>query len=97
MNIYVANLHYETTEQDLRACFERYGQVRTCAIIKDRETKTSKGFGFVEMDDDKQAQMAIETLNGAELDGRTLRVNESRGQGSRPSQYGGGRRQGGHQ
>lgn len=78
VNIYVGNLSYNTTDEDLRKAFEQYGQVRSSQVIMDRETNRSRGFGFVEMDDDTEAASAIESLNGYELDGRALRVNEAR-------------------
>jgi RNA recognition motif-containing protein len=78
MNIYVGNLHYNIGDEDLKQVFEEYGEVASVKIIKDRETGRSKGFGFIEMNDDSQAREAIEELNGAELMGRTMKVNESR-------------------
>lgn len=77
MNIYVGNLSYRVRENDLQGVMAEYGQVQSCKIIKDRETNKSKGFAFVEMDD-AGAQKAIEELNGAELDGRTMVVKEAR-------------------
>jgi len=95
MNIYVGNLSYEVTEEDLRQAFGAFGQVESINIIKDKYSGESKGFGFVEMPDKAEAQSAIEGLNGKELKGRALKVSEarprsegSRGGGSR----GGGRR-----
>ncbi len=84
MNIYVGNLPYKAAESDLRSCFEQYGKVSSVSIIKDRATGESKGFGFVEMDSSDEAQSAISALNGYELQGRKLRINEARpkGQGS---------------
>lgn len=78
MNIYVGNIPYSSTEEDLIRLFEQYGDVVSARIITHRDTGRSRGFGFVEMSDDEQAQAAIQALNGYELDGRTLRVNESR-------------------
>lgn len=78
MNIYVGNLDYQITEQDLKGVFEEYGEVKSVKIITDRETGRSKGFGFVETADDDAGQKAIDELNGAELEGRPLRVNEAR-------------------
>ena len=78
MNIYAGNLSYETNENTLRAAFEAFGDVKTASVINDRDTGRSKGFGFVEMDDDAQAKAAIDGLNGTELDGRTITVNEAR-------------------
>ena len=76
--IYVGNLSYETTEESLESAFAAFGSVRSVAVIRDRQTGRSKGFGFVEMDDDGEASAAIAGLNGSELDGRTLTVNEAR-------------------
>ena len=75
LRIYVGNLSFQSTEDDLR---ERFGQVGSVAVITDRETGQSRGFGFVEMPDDGEGRAAIEGLNGQELDGRTLTVNEAR-------------------
>jgi RNA recognition motif-containing protein len=82
-NIYVGNLAYGTTEEGLRAAFGAYGSVRRVSIIMDRETGKSRGFGFVEMDNDSEGQAAIEALNGSKLDGRQIIVNEAR-----PRQFG---------
>ncbi len=78
MNIYVGNLSYEMTEEDLREAFQVFGEIETVRIIKDYDTGRSKGFGFVEMPDNADAQSAIDGLNGKELKGRTLSVNEAR-------------------
>jgi RNA recognition motif-containing protein len=78
MNIYVGNLSYEVTEEDLRLAFEPFGQVESATIIKDKYSGKSKGFGFVEMSSKAEAQSAIDGLNGKELKGRTLNVNEAR-------------------
>jgi len=78
MNIYVGNLSYEVTEEDLRLAFEPFGQVESAAIIKDKYSGQSKGFGFVEMPSKAEAQSAIDGLNGTELKGRTLNMNEAR-------------------
>jgi RNA recognition motif-containing protein len=95
MNIYVGNLSYELMEDELRQAFESFGRVKSANIIKDKYTGQSKGFGFVEMPSTEEAQSAISGLNGKELKGRPLNVNEARprsenrgGRGSR----GGGRR-----
>jgi RNA recognition motif-containing protein len=94
MNIYVGNLSYEVTEQELQRSFEAFGQVESVNIIKDKFSGRSKGFGFVEMPDKANAQSAINELNGKELKGRTLNVNEARprteSRGGRGG-YGGGR------
>ena len=78
MNIYVGNLSYETSEDDLRSAFEAYGEVDSAKIITDRDTGRSKGFGFVEMPDQGNGESAIEGLNSQDLNGRALRVNEAR-------------------
>jgi len=78
MNIYVGNLSYETTEEDLQQAFEGFGQVESVNIIKDKYSGRSKGFGFVEMPAKDEAQSAINELNDTELKGRTLKVNEAR-------------------
>jgi RNA recognition motif-containing protein len=94
MKIYVGNLSYEVTEEDLRTALEQFGQVESVTIIKDKHSGQSKGFGFVEMPSKAEGQSAIEGLNGKELKGRALNVNEarprteSRGSGGG---YGGGR------
>ena len=108
MNIYVGNLSYDVSEEDLRLAFESFGKVETATIIKDKYSGESKGFGFVEMPSRDEAQSAIDGLNGKELKGRTLSVNEARprtgsknrggrgGQGGGRGGQGGGRgRQGG--
>ena len=77
MDIYVGNLAYSTNDESLRSAFSAYGEVASARVVSDRMTGRSKGFGFVEMPDRTQAQAAIDGLNGQELDGRTLRVNES--------------------
>ena len=78
MNIFVAGLSYQISDADLRELFEEYGEVSSAKIITDRDTRRSKGYGFVEMDDEAQGQRAIEELNGAEYDGRTLSVSVAR-------------------
>ena len=77
MEIYVGNLAYATTDDGLKAAFSQYGEVTAVRVVTDRMTGRSKGFGFVTMPDAAQAQAAIDALNGHELDGRTVRVNES--------------------
>ncbi len=84
MNIYVGNLSWGVSDQDLRELFEAFGQVDRANIIKDRETSRSKGFGFVEMSDDASGQKAIEEIDGKEVDGRNIRVNEARPKEDRP-------------
>ncbi len=78
MNIYVGNLPFSTTESDLKEAFEGFGQVDSTSIIMDRHTNQSRGFGFVEMADSGEAKAAIEALNGKDMQGRALRVNEAR-------------------
>ena len=76
--LYVGNLSYDTTDSDLQNLFQPHGTVQSAQVIMDRDAGRSKGFGFVEMDSDQQAQAAIEALNGREANGRTLTVNEAR-------------------
>ena len=78
MRLYVGGLPYQTTEQDLFDLFEQIGSVASVSIITDRDTGRSKGFGFVEMSDDQDAQAAIDRLNGTLLGNRTITVNEAR-------------------
>jgi RNA recognition motif-containing protein len=78
MNIYVGNLAYSISEDELRSAFESFGQVDSVKIIKEKHSGQSKGFGFVEMPAAQEAQSAINDLNGKELKGRTLKVNEAR-------------------
>jgi RNA recognition motif-containing protein len=92
VNIYVGSLSYKATEEDLRKEFEGFGQVESVNIIKDRYSGESRGFGFVEMPNKDEAQSAIEGLNGRELKGRKISVNEAR---PRSEGYRGGGRRGG--
>ena len=78
MNIFVSNLNFKMTEDQLRDEFEKYGDVSSAKIIKDRDSGRSKGFGFVEMPDTNDANEAIKELNGADINGRTIVVNEAR-------------------
>ena len=78
MKIYIGNLTYDTTEEDLNKVFESYGQLESCTLIKDNFSGRSKGFGFVEIASDEEAKAAIEGLHGTELNGRTITVNEAR-------------------
>jgi RNA recognition motif-containing protein len=89
MKLYVGNLPYNTTEEDLRNLFSQYGSVDSVAVITDRETGRSKGFGFVEFGNDSEARNAIQALSGQEYGGRALTVNEAR-----PKTAGGGGRPG---
>ena len=77
MDIYVGNLAYKTTDDDLRTLFSQHGEVTSARVVTDRVSGQSKGFGFVEMPDRDAAQKAIEAINGQDLQGRALRVNES--------------------
>ncbi|MTI89096.1 MAG: RNA-binding protein [Balneolaceae bacterium] len=78
MNIYVGNLSYDVSDDQLKEVFEAFGEVSSCKIITDRQSGRSKGFGFVEMDNTAEAEAAIENLNGSEIDGRSVKVNEAR-------------------
>ena len=92
MNIYVGNLAYETTEADLRQTFEPFGTVSSATVISDKFTGKSRGFGFVVMPEQTQAQAAINALNGKDSNGRKLTVNEARPReerGDRPPRGGG--------
>ena len=104
MNIYVGNVPHAASEEELREFFQAYGQVASVAIIKDKFTGESRGFGFVEMPSQEEAQAAIAGLNGKEFKGRALTVNEARprtenrgggGGGGRDRRGGGGPRSGG--
>jgi RNA recognition motif-containing protein len=86
MKLYVGNLSFSTTEETLQAEFGTHGQVEEVALITDRDTGRPRGFAFVTMNNDSEARAAIESLNGTELDGRTITVNEAR-----PKTNGGGR------
>ncbi len=90
MDIYVGNLAYSTNDESLRNAFAAYGEVASARVVSDRMTGRSKGFGFVEMPDRAQAQAAIDALNGQELDGRPLRVNESQPKPREERRGGGG-------
>jgi RNA recognition motif-containing protein len=78
MNIYIGNLSYDTAEDDVRLAFEGHGEVTRVNIISDRDTGTSKGFGFVEMSTQQEAEAAIQALNETEMHGRTIKVSEAR-------------------
>jgi RNA recognition motif-containing protein len=90
VKIYVGNMSYSTTEDGLRAAFAEYGEVEEVAVITDRETGRPRGFGFVTMTNDEEANAAIQALNSFELDGRALRVNEARPRGEGGARRGGG-------
>jgi len=95
--LYVGNLAYSVSDSDLQAMFAPHGSVQSAQVIMDRDTGRSKGFGFVEMSSDEEAQAAIAALNGQERDGRALTVNEARPkpEGGGRGGYGGGRGGGG--
>ncbi len=78
MNIYVGNLNYSATEDDLKNLFQEYGTVSSVRVIFDRMTQRSKGFAFVDMPDDNEANSAIDSLNGSEFMGRAMKVNQAR-------------------
>jgi cold-inducible RNA-binding protein len=78
VKLYVGNLSFQTTQQDLEELFGQSGQVDSVSIVTDRDTGRSRGFAFVEMSGDKEAQAAIQALDGKELDGRELKVNEAK-------------------
>ncbi|MFO7974732.1 MAG: RNA-binding protein [Candidatus Hydrogenedentota bacterium] len=90
MNIYVGNLSYDTDNAALRAMFEEHGSVDDARVIEDRQTGRSRGFGFVEMSNEEEARAAIEALNGTEVQGRTLTVNQAREREPRRPRGGGG-------
>ena len=90
MNIYVGNLSYEVTEEDLKQAFEAFGQVESAKVIKDNYSGRSRGFGFVEMPDNAEAQAAIDGLDGKDLKGRAIKVNKARPR-SEGRGYGGNR------
>jgi len=100
MNIYVGNMSYEVTDDDLREAFETHGEVSSANVIKDKYSGQSKGFGFVEMPDDQSAMAAIEALDQTPLKGRSLKVNKAKprtdnrggGRGGGRGGYGGGGR-----
>ena len=96
-NLFVGNLSFRTTEIELRTMFEPFGQITRIHIAMDRDTGRSRGFAFVDMPNDEEASRAMTALNGKELDGRALRVNEARpkGEGGGPRSGSGGRPSGG--
>jgi RNA recognition motif-containing protein len=96
MNIYVSNISFKSSEDDLRELFEQHGEVSSVKIIMDKETQRSRGFGFVEMPDDAAARQAMNELNGFNLQGKDLTVNEARPKTDSPRGGGGyGNRSGG--
>jgi len=88
MNIFVGNVSRQVSDTELRAAFEQYGNVTSATIIKDRDTGDSRGFGFVEMENNEEANNAIEKMNGFELKGRKINVNEARPRDERPRRDG---------
>ena len=95
MNIFVAKLNFKTRKEDLEKAFSQFGQVSSAKVVTDRDTGRSKGFGFVEMPNDAEAKKAIAELHQAELEGRSITVNEARPQEQRSGGGGGGYRGGG--
>ncbi len=91
MKLYVGNLSFETTENDLQDLFEQHGKVMDVALINDRDTGRSRGFGFVTMSSDTEGNAAMAAFNGKEVSGRTLTVNEARPREERPRQSAGSR------
>lgn len=89
-NIFVGNLSYQTTEDELRDAFAEFGTVERVSIVRDRDSGQPRGFAFVEMTDSAQAAKAIETLNGREVNGRAINVNEARPREQRPGGNRGG-------
>ncbi len=94
-NLFVGNLSFQTTEDELRSVFEPYGEITRLQVMTDRDTGRARGFAFVELTDDDEAAKAITELNGKELDGRALNVNEARPKPERSGPRGGGGRGGG--
>ena len=90
MRIYVGNLSYQTTGDDLKGLFEQHGEVTDLHVPTDRETGRARGFAFVEMPNDQEAQAAIDALNGTEVEGRELTVNKARERSESPRRGGGG-------
>lgn len=88
-NIFVGNISFGATEETIRSLFESYGTIARVSLVTDRETGQPRGFGFVEMENDAEAEKAIAGLNGRDLDGRTLNINEARPKTDRPSGFGG--------
>ena len=91
MNIYVGNLAYSVTEDELRQAFSQFGDVTRANVITDKYSGQSKGFGFVEMSDKSAAEEAISALNGTDLNGRSIKVNEAKPREPRPAGGGGNR------
>ncbi len=96
MNIFIAGLSYSITDADLQELFQEYGEVASARVIMDRETRRSKGYGFVEMNNDEEAKNAISELNEVEYDGRTISVSEARPREERPARSFNNNRGGGY-
>lgn len=94
MNLYIGNLSWSISEPELQQTFEAFGEVSSCKIVKDKMTNRSKGFAFVEMPNDEEANAAISALNGKDVKGRNISVNEARPREERPQGGGGGYRGG---
>jgi RNA recognition motif-containing protein len=92
VNIYVGNLSFDTTDEDLRKAFEAFGRVESASVIKDKFSGQSRGFGFVEMPAKAEAEAAISGLDGTDLNGKSLKINEARPRTERRGGGGGGRR-----
>ena len=90
MNIYVGNLAYSVTEDELREAFGAYGEISSVSLISDKFSGQSKGFGFVEMPNNSEADAAIKALNETSLKGRNIKVNQAKPRGDRPQRGGGG-------
>jgi RNA recognition motif-containing protein len=89
MNIYVGNLSFTTTDADIKEAFQAFGEVSSCNVIMDKYSGQSRGFGFVEMPNKEEAEKAMAALNGKDLKGRTLKVNEAKARTERPGGGGG--------
>ncbi len=87
MNIYVGNLSYDTRDSDLEEAFAAFGTVDSARVIMDRDSNRSKGFGFVEMESQADAQEAISSLDGTDLQGRTIKVNEAKPREKKPNRW----------
>lgn len=97
LKLYVGNLTFNTTEEEVKGLFEKIGAVQSATIIKDKYSDRSKGFGFVEMTNDEEAKKAIEQLNGTDFKGRNIRVAEAKPMEKREgNSYGGGQKKGGY-
>jgi len=95
-NIFVGNLNYQTTQEELMQAFSQFGAVERVSIITDRDTGQPRGFAFVEMTDRREAESAIASLNGQQLNGRAMNVNEARPKPQGGGNFGGGRSRGGN-